>query len=391
MKVSDWKNMKLGDVITLKRGYDLPQNNRVHGKIPVYSSAGLSGYHNEYKVKGPGVITGRYGTLGEVFFTDSDYWPHNTTLYVQNYKGNHPKFIYYFLKTLGFANSNDKTSVPGVNRNDLHEINVTIPSKETQVRISEILSSIDEKIELNRQTAQTLEAIAQAIFKEWFVDFNFPGATGEMHESELGEIPKGWKVDALSEVISIKHGYAFKGEYFSDEETDDILLTPGNFKIGGGFNYSKFKYYKGDFPYDYILRQGDIIVTMTDLSKDGDTLGYSAIVPAIEGKRLLHNQRIGKVLFKEKDFNHFLYFVLQQNDYRNFVLGSATGSTVRHTSPPRICEYRSVIPQIEILNKFNQSIKPTLATIESKIQENKILTQLRDSLLPKLMKGEIKI
>ena len=96
--MSEWKKCKLGDVINLKRGYDLPQQNRVLGKVPIYSSAGLSGYHNEFKIKGPGVITGRYGTLGELFYTEQNYWPHNTTLYVTDFKGNYPKFIYYFFK-----------------------------------------------------------------------------------------------------------------------------------------------------------------------------------------------------------------------------------------------------------------------------------------------------
>src|SRR5688500_3584362 len=125
--ITNWKTNKLGDVLTLKRGYDLPQQNRVNGNVPIYSSAGLSGFHNEAKIKGQGVVTGRYWTLGEGFYTDQDYWPHNTTLYVKDFKGKFPKFIYYFLQTLGFNNQNDKTSVPGLNRNQLHDLEVSIP------------------------------------------------------------------------------------------------------------------------------------------------------------------------------------------------------------------------------------------------------------------------
>ena len=181
--MTQFKKYKLGDVIDLKRGYDLPQQHRKSGKVPIYSSAGLSGFHNELKAKGPGVITGRYGTLGELFYTEQDYWPHNTTLYVKDFKGNYPKFIYYFLKTLGFNTQNDKTSVPGLNRNHLHEMDVFIPSDlPTQTRIASILSSLDDKIELNRRTNQTLEQIAQTLFKKYFVD-----------DIDPENLPGGWR------------------------------------------------------------------------------------------------------------------------------------------------------------------------------------------------------
>ena len=143
---------------------------------------------------------------------------------------------------------------------------------------------------------------------------------------------------------------------------------------------------------NYILSENDLIVTMTDLSKEGDTLGYSALVPTINNKILLHNQRVGKVQIKENDIlKFFLYFTMKQNDYRNFVLGSATGTTVRHTSPDRICDFNLSIPDIKTINKFSDIVKPILDNILKNEQENQTLITLRDSLLPKLMKGEIEI
>ena len=129
-----------------------------------------------------------------------------------------------------------------------------------------------------------------------------------------------WKEYSLDELINIKHGYAFKGEFFSEEPTDDILLTPGNFAIGGGFKAQKLKYYNGDFPVDYILDENDVIVTMTDLSKEADTLGFSAKVPAWYGKRFLHNQRIGLVKLKTDDFDKdYLYWLMRTFSYQRFV------------------------------------------------------------------------
>ncbi len=271
------------------------------------------------------------------------------------------------------------TTVTGIKQSELKLVEIDMPDFKTQQRIASILSSLDDKIELNRQTNKTLETIAQTLFKEMCLP------KGE-------ELPEGWEVVKLAEIMKIKHGYAFKGEFFSDEETNDILVTPGNFKIGGGFNYSKFKYYKGEVPNDYILKENDLIVTMTDLSKEGDTLGYAALIPTIEGKKLLHNQRVGKVEFKENNsLKYFLYFVMRENNYRNFVLSGATGTTVRHTSPDRICDFTVTLPNQNILEDFSEIVHPVFDNIQLLERENQTLISLRDSLLPKLMKGEIEV
>lgn len=166
-------------------------------------------------------------------------------------------------------------------------------------------------------------------------------------ETEIGLIPEDWEVVKLNHLIDIKHGFAFKGEFFSDEEKEHVLLTPGNFKIGGGFNDSKFKYYSGEIPKDYILNKGDVIITMTDLSKEGDTLGYSAKIPSVKDKIFLHNQRLGLVIFKSEESDpEFLYWKLRDREYRHWVLATATGTTVKHTSPSRILDFEFALPPI---------------------------------------------
>jgi type I restriction enzyme S subunit len=303
-------------------------------------------------------------------------------------------FVYYlsrseFVKNNAIQLMTGSSGRQRVEKSSLEELEIIIPKDiKTQKQIAQILTSLDDKIELNLQMNQTLEAMAQAIFKEWFVDFKFPGFDGEMVDG----LPKGWQSKKLSDIIEIKHGFAFKGEFFSDFEEENILLTPGNFKIGGGFNSIKFKYYNGEIPKDYILERNDLVVTMTDLSKEGDTLGYSALVPTIEGKNILHNQRIGKVVFKnEMPLKFYLYWLMRQESYRHFVLGGATGSTVKHTSPTRICEYEFILPDKNTLSNFETIIKG----LTDKQQENEFqiqtLTQTRDSLLPRLMSGKISL
>ena len=146
---SEWKEVSLGEAINLKRGYDLPSSQRRRGIYPIYSSSGLTDYHNEYKVTGEGVITGRYGTIGEVFFSDDSFWPLNTTLYVEDFKSNYPKFIYYLLKTITFSSFSDKSAVPGINRNHVHLCKIKIPPLFVQCAIANTLAILDDKIANN--------------------------------------------------------------------------------------------------------------------------------------------------------------------------------------------------------------------------------------------------
>jgi type I restriction enzyme S subunit len=176
-----------------------------------------------------------------------------------------------------------------------------------------------------------------------------------------------WKKYRIGDILDVKHGFAFKGEFFSSIPTENILLTPGNFHIGGGFKDEKFKYYLGVVPDEYVLSEGDIIVTMTDLSKDGDTIGYPAKVPFKKGRNFLHNQRLGLLIFKSTDVSKdFVYWALRTNQYHLFIANSVTGTTVKHTSPSRIKEYEFYAPAINIQNK----IAAILNSIDEKIENN---------------------
>jgi type I restriction enzyme S subunit len=192
-----------------------------------------------------------------------------------------------------------------------------------------------------------------------------------------------WKEYKLENIIKVKHGYAFKGAFFSKEPTDDILLSPGNFNIGGGFKADKFKYYNGTYPESYILKEGDIIVTMTDLSKEGDTLGYSAKIPPHNGIKYLHNQRLGLLELIDNDFNlDFLYWLLRTRDYQQFIVSSATGTTVKHTSPTRICEYVFKAPDY----KTQTAIAEILSSLDDKIELNNKINQELENLAQTLFK-----
>ena len=431
--MSEWKTYKLGDVAETRKeqiisnGEEQPYIGLEHIEQQSLRLNGVGSSNdvisNKFKFYSGDILYGRLRPYFRKVYKPNFDGVCSTEIFVIKPKKDINKdFLFYLVATEEFTNmansGSSGTHMPRADWKQLEKSEWNIPSLPTQTQIAQILTSLDDKIELNLQMNQTLEAMAQALFKEWFVNFNFPSSElgleglnddrifhkkGKKENKEIlpssnqqnhnsDNLPKGWRMGKLSEVIEIKHGYAFKGEFFSDFEEDDILITPGNFKNGGGFNSQKFKYYNGDVPNDYILNKNDLIVTMTDLSKAGDTLGYSALVPTIDGKRLLHNQRIGKVIFKsDLPIKYFLYWLMRQYDYRHFVLGSATGSTVKHTSPTRICEFQFPLPTKELLTKFETKI----GCLSEKAQENEVqiqtLTQTRDTLLPKLMSGKIKL
>ena len=209
------------------------------------------------------------------------------------------------------------------------------------------------------------------------------GGGGEQLETRQSVGSEGWRETVLGELIDITHGFAFKGHFICDEPQRDVLLTPGNFAIGGGFKADKFKYYCGPVPDDFVLSEGDLIVSMTDLSKQSDTLGYPAFVPECrEGKRYLHNQRLGKVFVKDADAR-YIYYVMCGADYRHEVLASATGTTVKHTSPGRIKQFRFPLPPLP----EQRAIAHILGTLDDKIELNRRMNETLEAMARALFKS----
>ena len=195
-----------------------------------------------------------------------------------------------------------------------------------------------------------------------------------------------WRRVTLSDLIHIKHGFAFKGSSIHDDPQGDILLTPGNFAIGGGFKGDKFKYYDGPIPEEFVLGEGDLLVSMTDLSKQSDTLGYPALVPSRpDGRRYLHNQRLGKISVKTTGgaFARYIYYLLCSTEYRSEVLASATGTTVKHTSPERIKQFRFILPPLP----KQRAIAHVLGTLDDKIELNRRMNETLEEMGRALFKS----
>ena len=179
----------------------------------------------------------------------------------------------------------------------------------------------------------------------------------------------------LGELIEIKHGYAFSGEHIVEDDNGIVLVTPGNFRIGGGFKEEKCKFFDGEIPADYVLKEGDFIVTMTDLSKTIDTLGYSALVPKSK-RTYLHNQRIGLVTFKSDECDRgYIYWLMRTREYQRSIANTSTGATVHHTSPKKIYDYDLEVPPLPIQHRIATILSRYDSLIENYQKQIKLLEE----------------
>jgi type I restriction enzyme, S subunit len=398
---SEWKDCTLGDAVTLKRGYDLPAKERYPGSVPIVSSSGFSDVHAEAKVKGPGVVTGRYGTIGQVFYVDRDFWPLNTTLYVQNFKGNDPRFVAYMLRTVDFAQYSDKAAVPGVNRNHLHTARIVLPPVTEQVRIAEMLQSLDNRIDLLHQTNTTLQSIAQALFKSWFIDFDpvrakaegrepeamdagtaalFPA---EFDESTLGLIPRGWRAEPLYELASFINGASYKA--FEPNADGRGLPIVKIAELKGGLT-AQTAYSDLAMPEKYRIRNGDLLFSWSgnpDTSIDTFIWG--------DGDAWL-NQHIFKVVPRARSERSFIFLLLRY--LRPIFAGLARNKQTTGLGHVTVADMRRLqvtVPPPSTLLRFDELVTPLLDAMELNASKAKLFGEIRQTLLPRLISGRLRL
>ena len=270
-----------------------------------------------------------------------------------------------------------------ITKGTLLNVEIPLPPLPEQRAIAHVLQTIQEA-KAARQRELALEHERKAALMDHLFSY---GTKGEPRkQTEVGEIPESCEVVDLGDLIDVKHGYAFKSEYFT--ESGDIVLTPGNFLITGSLYWgAKTKFTSQEYPAEFLFEPGDLVVVMTDLTPSTKLLGASAFIPI--GKRVLHNQRIGKILLKNSlTSKDFLYWVFNSKAFRKHMALTATGSTVRHTSPSRIKGYKFGLP----LNEEQQEITEILQACDTKIkaleQEAAQLDELFHAMLDELMTGQ---
>ena len=395
---SDWSECTIGDVLTLQRGFDITKKEQVTGNVPVVSSGGIKSFHTHAKVKAPGVVLGRKGTLGTTFFLNEDFWPHDTTLWVKDFKGNNARFVYYFFRNIAevLQSLDVGTSNPALNRNHVHPVEMRLPPLPEQKAIAHVLGSLDDKIELNRRMNETLEGMAQALFKSWFVDFDpvldnalaagnpipddleeraevrrqalaagsanreaakaFPAAF--QFTEELGWIPEGWEVKTLSDLLEVKYG------------KDHKKLNEGNIPVygsGGLMRHANKSLYTGESV--LIPRKGTLsnILYLNEEFWTVDTMFYT----------------IPKCKFAPK----YTFYHLKSLDFTLMNVGSAVPSMTTKV----LNALPILAPPEAILQNFDSLLTAYFDKAKANNTQSKTLSKLRDSLLPKLISGEVRI
>jgi type I restriction enzyme S subunit len=364
------KHGLLGEFMTLKRGYDLPHRDRKAGDIPIISSSGPTGTHSVAKVDGPGVVTGRYGTLGEVFYTSGAYWPLNTALYVQDFKGNHPRFIYYFMHTLGLGQKNAAGAVPGVNRNVLHKMPVTVPGLDAQKRIASILSAYDDLIENNKRRMALLEESIHLLYREWFVYLRFPG-----HEraGAVDGVPQGWTTQPLGDVCDVTMGQSPKSEFYNED--------------GRGLPF-----HQGVKDYGDRFVSHRLYCTVDKrLAHPGDIL-FSVRAPV--GRLNIAQDKLiigrGLCAIRRRDgYQAFQFYQLKSHFHQEDMIGG--GTIFASVSKKDLLGQEMLVPSPLLIHEFDEVASRADRQIHNLHEQNLRLREARDLLLPRLMDGRIPV
>lgn len=296
------------------------------------------------------------------------------------------KFLYYWIL---YNKENIEKQASGstfaeISGAVMKNIQITLPeSIEDQKEIASILGSLDDKIELLRRENKTLESIAQALFKEWFVDFRFPG-----HENVkmVGGVPEGWKVFSLSEIVNVVNGYSYKGSELK-EKSNQALVTLKSFDRNGGFQTRGFKPFYGTPKPKQQVFVGDLVVAHTDLTQDAEVLGNPAFIFENGGfEKMYITMDLVKVNSKvEQIKNPFLYFLMQTREFKSHCTGYSNGTTVLHLSKKAIPEYEVILPEdLKLCEKFSDFAEQSTLKMSNNILEIQILSKLRDNLSNKI-------
>lgn len=393
-----WRDTTIGDELTLQRGFDITRAHQRSGHVPVVSSSGISSLHDTAMVPGPGVVLGRKGVVGSVYYIDSDFWPHDTTLWVKDFKGNHPRFVYYFFQ--GMVDRISRMDVgsanPTLNRNHVHPIEIRWPPLPLQRTIASVLGALDDKIEQNMRTALALERLVRAIFRAWFVDFEpvkakaagattfpsmpqpvFDALPTRLLDSPIGPVPEGWEVKAITQIATFLNGLALQKYPARSDGQDLRVIKIAQLRKGSveGADWAN-----GDVPEQYVVKDGDLLFSWSGTLEAEFWFG---------GRGAL-NQHLFKVTSAHVP-RWFCFLWIRQHlpDFRAIAAGKAT--TMGHIQRRHLQEACVVVPPADVLQTADEAIGSLYNLHAQLMVESRKLAEMRDLLLPKLLSGEVRL
>ncbi len=367
---SDWICGKLESLVTLHRGFDLPKRNRKKGVVPIVTSSGIEDFHAEFKVLSPGVVTGRYGTIGNVYYLDEDFWPLNTTLFVSNFHGNNPRFVSHFLKTVDFETHSGKSGVPGINRNDLHqEVVYFPPTLAEQEAIASALSDADALIESLEQLLAKKRLIQQGTMQELLTGRRrLPGfaISQDRVETEIGPIPAEWELANIEDCASITTG---------SRNTQD--------RIAGGkypfFVRSQTIERINDYSFD-----GEAVLTA------GDGVGTGKVFHYIDGKFDLH-QRVYRIAEFDEKLNGYFFYLYFSNHFYDRIMQMTAKSSVDSVRRDMIARMLIPLPtrqEQDAISAVILELNEEVQLLETKLFKSR---QLKQAMMQQLLTGRIRL
>lgn len=394
------KTIPLNEFVTLQRGFDLPKSKRLKGRIPVIASTGIAGYHHEAKVEAPGVVIGRSGSIGGGQYIEESYWPLNTTLWVKDFKGHHPKYVYYLMKNIDFSAFNTGTGVPTLNRNHLGSLLVADIGYEKEKEIAELLSFLDTKIFNNTAMNSTLEKIATRIFQSWFINFdpvkaNIEGVPfdrlspeiqslfpSEFEESEIGMIPKGWEVKSLDEIANLDTT-SVKPHIRPDQTWVHYSIPSFDEK-----NYPIIELGSEIKSNKYAVKKNAILVSK--LNPRFERTWF----PRIEDESTaICSTEFMQLVMKNIDNWPYLLCMVKSNSFQALLNSTATGTTGsrQRAQPKEVIKFKVLMPNENLVERFSSVVKPIFERHQLNLDQINSLTKIRDKLLPRLLSGQITI
>ena len=373
--------MKLSDIIQLHYGKSLPSRDRNDGKVPVYGSGGITGYHDQALIDGPGIIVGRKGSIGTIYFEDKDFFPIDTVFYVEHDEEKiDQEYLYFYLKEMNLENMNTDAAVPGLNRDVALSQEVSIPDLTTQQKIASILSAFDDLIENNTRRIEILEEMARRIYREWFVHFRYPGhEDDDLVDSgtELGEIPEGWEVTEFGELVE------YLRDRVKNEEVEKEVSVLG----------------LGDMPKESInLSQWENTddIGSTKLRFKKDDILFGKIRPYFHKVGFAQTSGVcsSDIFVWRPHENKDYVLALLAASSKKFVetaTNSSSGTKMPRAKWDVLENFLIPYPSEKLLGKLNSLVGSSLKQIRTLSFQNKRLKETRDLLLPKLISGKIDV
>lgn len=400
--MTEWKEYKLGEIADVQTGpfgsqlhmsdyqkegtpiitvEHLGDNRIIHNNLPLVGEEDKNRLKKYVLAEGD-IVFSRVGSVDRRAYVSAkeDGWMFSgRCLRVRPSQKADAKFLSYYFGLEDFKETIRRIAVgatmPSINTTILSNVVISLPPLDTQRRISSILSSLDDKIDLLHRENATLEQMAETLFRQWFVV----------------EAKEEWEEGKLGDYVELVNGVSYKGNEL--QPSNVAMATLKSFSRNGGFRMDGYKEYVGKYKNDQVLSNGDLIVAHTDITQEADVIGNPALV-CIDSKydAITFSMDVVKVVSKTQLFSSgFLYYLMKTPNFKEHCLGYANGSTVLHLSKKAIPEFEFLLPPLEKIQAYNNIVSQTLNKVGENNKQIQTLIQMRDGLLPRLMNREVKI